>query len=66
MNHFRANQYTPIDSLDNYTTVNQYQCPITGNQLNGQSIEFLINGKKIRVCSENCMYKIKNIFNYLR
>lgn len=42
-------------------------CPITGNKIDAASaVEFQINGKKIRVCSVDCMKRIKNLYNLIQ
>ena len=40
-------------------------CPISGKPLDNKAIEFSVNNKKVRVCSHECMIKVKNIYNYL-
>lgn len=41
-------------------------CPISGKILDDKSIGFLINGKQMKVCSHECMIKIKNIYNLIK
>jgi len=64
MNSRRVPLYTLAPQDKNLLT--EGVCPITGEKLGLGFIEFVVNDKKIRVCSHDCMVRIKNIYNYLR
>jgi hypothetical protein len=64
MKYTKNRYYHSMSDFNN--DLDKTKCPITGNILNDDFIEFQINGKIIRVCSHNCMIKIKNLYNYLK
>jgi hypothetical protein len=65
MNSHRAAQYLNTPHLSDNNLLADGKCPICGERLS-HVIEFLINEKKVRVCSHDCMIRVKNIYNYLR
>jgi hypothetical protein len=68
MNYSKPSKYQNINHLYPETKqINLQKCPITDVPLNSETaIEFKINGKILRVCSENCKEKIKKIYTYLK
>ena len=66
MNSHRAPQYINPPHLSDNNLLKDGRCPISGEKLGQYVVEFVINDKKVKVCSHDCMIRVKNIYNYLR
>lgn len=69
--HYQSGYQTLNDTYcikDEYNTLfSNDKCNLCNILLtNSNLIEFIINNKLVKVCSKNCMYKVKNIYNYLK
>jgi hypothetical protein len=66
MNSHRAPIYVSAPHIPDNNLLKDGRCPISGERLGQNVIEFIVNDKKVRVCSRDCMIRVKNIYNYLR
>ena len=67
MNSSRSAVYSTLNNSGPRNFIDPKTCPIDGNDITEENlIEFSINGKKIRVCCQECVVRVKNIYNHLR
>jgi hypothetical protein len=66
MNSMRPSSYNPMPRLSDNSFIRDNKCPMDGTTLSKDTIEFYVNDKLVRVCSHECMIRVKNLYNYLR
>lgn len=66
MNSMRPSSYHPMQTLSENPFLRENKCPMDGTILNKEKIEFYVNDKLVRVCSHECMIRVKTLYNYLR